>query len=252
MSTRRLFALAAIGSLFAVQSAQAWTWSWGNGERVSGNGELVSETRELGAFDGVSTSGEFNIVIRQGATLKVEVRTDKNLQSYLETKIVEGSKGRTLEVSAKRGFYLAGTVTPVLTLTMPTLRAVAVAGSGNVKVEAMKSPSVDASIAGSGDIQFAAIDTDKLGLRVSGSGDILANGRAGMATLSIAGSGDIKAAGLVADEVKVSIAGSGDAQVQAVKKLNVSVAGSGDVRYVGSPEISSSIAGSGSVRRMKE
>jgi Putative auto-transporter adhesin, head GIN domain len=249
MTTRRFFVLAAT-SLLVAHSAQAWTWNWGSGERVTGNGEVVSEARDVGAFDAVSLTGGFNVVIRQGGATKVEIKADKNLMTYLETKVVEGSKGRTLEIGPKKGFNVSGTVNPTFTLDMPTLRALAVAGSGTIKVEAMKTGSVDASIAGSGDIHFNGLDAERLGIKVSGSGDIVANGRAGSATVSIAGSGDVRAAGLAADEVKVSIAGSGDAQVQATKKLSVSIAGSGDVKYAGSPEISSSIAGSGKVSRL--
>jgi hypothetical protein len=188
--------------------------------------------------------------VRQGAATKVELKADKNLLALIETKVVEGSKGRTLEISAKRGYRLASTVTPVITLDMVQLRTLAVAGSGNIAVEAMKTPSVDASIAGSGDIRFVDLSSDRLGVKVSGSGDVAASGRTGSLDISIAGSGDVKLRALAADEVKVSIAGSGDAQVQAIKTLKVSIAGSGDVGYVGSPVISNSIAGNGSVRKL--
>jgi hypothetical protein len=235
--TRRLFAASLIAAAAFAGTAQAWSWNMG--ERVTGNGDIATEPRDTGAFDAVSLSGGFQVIIRQGQAHKVEVKADRNLLPYLETRVVEGSKGRTLEIAPKKGYNLSTAGNPSITLEMPTLRAVAVAGSGTVKVEAMKTGAVDAAIAGSGDIRFSGLDTERLGMKVSGSGDIVAAGRAGSASVSIA-----------ADEVKVSIAGSGDAQVNAVKKLSVSIAGSGDVRYAGSPEISSSIAGSGKVRRI--
>lgn len=248
--SRRLFALGLAATAAVAGPAQAW--SWNSGERITGNGDIATEARNPGAFDGVSLSGGFHVVIRQGQGHKVEVKADRNLLPYIETRVVEGSKGRTLEIAPKKGVNLSTSSNPSFTLEIPSLRAVAVAGSGTVKVEAMKTGGVDAAIAGSGDIRFAGLDAERLGMKVSGSGDIVATGRAGTASVSIAGSGDVKAAELAAEEVKVSIAGSGDAQVNATKKLNVSIAGSGDVRYVGSPEISSSIAGSGKVRRLEK
>jgi hypothetical protein len=247
-TTRRLFAVGIVAAAVA-GSAQAWSWG-GDGERVTGNGDIATEAREPGAFDGVSLAGGFSVVIRQGKGNKVEVKADRNLLPYIETRVVEGGKGRTLEIGPKKGYNLSTSNNPSFTIEMPSLRAVSVAGSGKVQVEAMKTGGVDAAIAGSGDIRFAGLDAERLGMKVSGSGDIVAAGRAGSALVSIAGSGDVKAAELAAEEVKVSIAGSGDAQVQATKKLHVSIAGSGDVKYVGSPEISSSIAGSGKVRRL--
>lgn len=245
-TSRRLFALGLVAAAFA-SSAQAWSWS---SERITGNGDIATETRDTGAFDGVALSGGFNVVIRQGSGTKVELKADRNLLPYIETRVVDGRNGRTLQIEPKKGYNVSSSTNPSFTIEMPALRAVAVAGSGLIKVEPMKTGGVDASIAGSGDIRFAGLDAERLGMKVSGSGDIVAAGRCGNAHVSIAGSGDVKAAELVADEVKVSIAGSGDAQVNATKKLHVSIAGSGDVKYTGSPEITSSIAGSGKVRRL--
>ncbi|MDG0832400.1 DUF2807 domain-containing protein [Pelomonas saccharophila] len=248
-TTRRLFTVATLAAALAATTA-AQAWGWGSGERITGNGDIATEAREPGSFDAVALAGGFHVVIRQGQATKVEVKADRNLLPYIETRVVEGGKGRTLEIAPKKGVNLSTSNYPSLVIEMPALRAVAVAGSGSVKVEAMKTGGVDAAIAGSGDIHFAGLDAERLGMKVSGSGDIVAAGRAGSASVSIAGSGDVKAAELAAEEVKVSIAGSGDAQVQATKRLNVTIAGSGDVKYVGSPEISSSIAGSGKVRRL--
>ena len=250
--SRRLFALGLVAAAAFSGSAQAWSWGWNGGERITGNGDIGTEARDTGAFDAVSLTGGFNVVIRQGAGIKVEVKADKNLLNYIETRVVEGGKGRTLEIGPKKGFNISTSNNPSFTIEMPALRAISVAGSGTVKVEAMKTAGVDAAIAGSGDIRFANLDAERLGMKVSGSGDIVAAGRCASANVSIAGSGDVKAGDLVAEEVKVSIAGSGDALVNATKRLHVSIAGSGDVKYAGSPEISTSIAGSGKVRRVEK
>lgn len=246
INTRRVLALGLVSA--AAFSGPALAWSWNKGERVSGNGDIATEAREAGSFDGVSLSGGFNVVIRQGAGHKIEVKADRNLLPHIETQL----DGRTLRIQPKKGVNLSTQTTPSFTIEMPALRAVSVAGSGTVKVEPMKTGGVEAAIAGSGDIRFANLDAERLAMKVSGSGDIVAAGRAANATVTIAGSGDVKAAEFAAEEVKVSIAGSGDAQVQATKRLNVSIAGSGDVKYAGSPEISSSIAGSGKVRRLEK
>jgi len=249
MTQRRFFILAAT-SLAIAGSAQAWSWNFGSGERVNGSGEIVSESRDLGTFDGIALAGGFKVLVRQGNGGKVELKADKNLLPLIETKVIDGAKGRTLEISPKRGYNLNATTTPQIVLDVAQLRAISIAGSGDVKVEAMKTAGVNASIAGSGNIIFDKLDSERLGVEVSGSGDVVAHGRTGSLNISVAGSGDVKAKGLEAEEVKVTIAGSGDAQVQASKRLKVSIAGSGDVSYLGSPEISMSVAGSGKVKKL--
>lgn len=252
MNRRQLFAIAALaGAAFtASTAANAFDWSWGSKETIKGSGEITTESRDVGSFDAISAVGGFKIYIRQSDAHKLEIKADKNLLPYLETRIVESGKGRTLEVGPKKGVNFSTNTTPELSISMAQLRAVSLAGSGLVKVDTMKTGSVDASIAGSGDIQFSDLSSDKLGMSIAGSGDMMAKGRTGSLSVSISGSGDVKAADIVAEEVKVSIAGSGDARVNATKKLKVSIAGSGDVGYLGSPEISSSVSGSGKVRKL--
>lgn len=252
-TTRRFAALTLItaAGLSAMGAAQAWSWSIGT-ERVSGSGELATETRDVGGFDAISITGGFKVQVRQASTHRVEVKTDKNLLPYLETKVVDGSKGRTLEIGPKRGYSLNASNTPIITIDMAQLRAVAIAGSGDVRVEAMKTAELDASIAGSGDIRFDELNAERLALKIAGSGDIVASGRAANLNVSVSGSGDVKARGLVAEDAKVRIAGSGDVVVQANKKLDISIAGSGGVSYLGNPEISMHTAGSGTVRKLNQ
>lgn len=250
-TSRRLFALGLVAAAVVSASGTAGAWSWSNGgERIAGNGDIATETREPGAFDGIAVTGGFNLVVRQGTGHKVEVKADRNLLAVIETRVVDGGKGRTLQIEPRKGVNIQTSTTPSFVIELPSLRAISVAGSGTVKVEPMKAGGVDAAIAGSGDIRFANLDAERLSMKVSGSGDIVATGRCANASVSIAGSGDVKAAELVAEEVKVTIAGSGDALVNATRKLHVSIAGSGDVKFAGSPEITSSIAGSGKVRRI--
>ena len=250
---RRLFlaSVAIAATAMITNTAQAgWDWNWGSGERIKGSGEVTSEMRDPGAFDGVSMSGGFKVLIRQASASKVELKAEKNLLPYIETKIVEGSKGRTLEIGVKKGYNISSSVTPQLVLDMPQLRLVSIAGSGDVKIEPMKTGAVDVSIAGSGDLKFEQLQSERLDISVAGSGDVRGSGKTGMLKVSVAGSGDVKLRGMEAEEAKVSISGSGDAEINAIKKLHISVAGSGDVGYVGSPEISTSIAGNGKVKKL--
>ena len=252
-ASRRLFAVAALGlaAAGAVGTAHAWSLSFGSSQRIEGNGDVAAEARDVGAFDAVALSGDFTVFVRPGASDKVEVKTDRNLLSYIETKVVDGSKGRTLEISPKRGYSLNAKGSPVITLDMRQLRGLSIAGSGDIRVEPMKTGNLEASIAGSGDLRVQGLEADHVTLRVAGSGDMQVHGKANALSVSVAGSGDVKTRELVVDEAKVSISGSGDVTVAPTRKLDVRIAGSGDVGYVGSPEISLSNAGSGSVRKLK-
>lgn len=247
---RTLFTGAAAAALSFSAAAIGWSFTWGSGEQVKGDGKVVREARSVSGFDGISLSGNFELKVRQSGTGRVELEGDGNLLPYVETKVVDGRKGKTLEISVKRGYQVYAKQPLRVEVDLASLRAVGIAGSGKAELDSIKSELLDLSVAGSGTVVAPRVEAGRLNLNIAGSGDIVAGGKAGEASVSIAGSGDVRAAELAADEVKVSISGSGDAAVQAVRRLKVSIAGSGDVRYSGNPEMSTSIAGSGSVKRL--
>jgi len=232
-------------------AAQAWSFSWGRwDEKIVGSGEPIVEARDLKDFDAISLAGRYKVLVHQGSRYKLSVKAEANLLPYIETRVVEGQKGRSLEVQTKKGFTLSAPQMPVIEVEVPQLRAVSMAGSGLIQVGAMNSPEFKVSIAGSGDIVLEDIRSERLQLSISGSGDVRAAGAVSSFSVSLAGSGDVHARELQAADAKVSIAGSGDVVLSASKTLKVSIAGAGDVQYVGSPELSFSSSGSGSVKRL--
>jgi hypothetical protein len=246
---RTLFTGAAAVALTFSAAALPFSFQWGGGESVKGSGTAAREARDASGFEAVRVAGPFQVVLRQQPAHRVSLEGDGNLLSYVETRVVDGNKGKVLEVGVKRGYQLKSHQALKLEIDLPTLRAVALAGSGQATLDPMKVGVLDLSVAGSGTLKARQLQADKLSITVAGSGDVVADGRSAELGVSIAGSGDVQLADFVADEVKVSISGSGDAAVQANRKLKVSIAGSGDVRYRGDAELSSSIAGSGSVRK---
>lgn len=247
---RTLFTGATAMALTFSAAALALSFNFGSGEQVKGDGKPVRETRSVEGFEAIRLAGHFDVVVRQSPTSRVELEGDGNLLPYVETRVVDGNKGKVLEIGIKRGINVYANRPLKIEVDMATLRALGISGSGKAEIVSFKAGTLDLSVAGSGTVLARQLQADKLSVSVAGSGDVVAEGRATELGVSIAGSGDVKTGELVADEVKVSISGSGDASVQANRKLKVSIAGSGDVRYTGTAEVSSSIAGSGSVKKL--
>jgi len=217
---------------------------------VTGSGKLQTETRNVAGFQGISTAGSIRLVLRQGAREGVELRADDNLLPLIETSVVDRSGVPTLEIGTKSGASYSSRNPVVATIDLITLRALTVAGSGDVVSEALKSPTLRLVAAGSSSIKLRQLAVDELSAKVAGSGDLELTGRAGVFALVVAGSGDANTRALEADEVSVAVAGSGDASVNARKTLSISVAGSGSVAYTGGANVKTAIAGSGSVKKL--
>lgn len=226
---------------------------------LPGQAATATETRNVPEFTAIAANGSVNISVTQGPVTSVQVTADDKDLPHIETVVESGKRGPTLQIRTKRvgggegwgwGWgknYNTGPVNVVI--VMPKLTGIASAGSGDIRVGALQTPSLQLSISGSGNAALVGLATDELGVSIAGSGDVSAEGRAGRLDVSIAGSGDVRLRDLRSDEVAVKIAGSGDAVVQAQKTLNVSIAGSGDVVYSGEATVKSSVAGSGSVKK---
>lgn len=231
-------------------TAAAWTYHEGwFGSRVTGSGKVVTEARAVGSFQAISAAGVSKVVLRQGNREGASVTGDDNIVPLIETRVVDGKRGKTLEIGVRTGSGYTTDTEIVVTVDFKSLSAIATSGSTDVEADAIKAADLAVSIAGSGDIRLGTLTADELKVSVAGSGDFTARGQVGSEQISVAGSGDVKTQRLEAMRVKVSIAGSGTVRVAAREELNVSIAGSGDVIYSGEPRVTKSVVGSGSVQR---
>lgn len=114
-------------------------------------------------------------------------------------------------------------------VTMPSIAAATIAGSGDLSVDRAAVTSFKGTIAGSGDLSLGRIAVDDATFSIPGSGDITVAGTANTVSFTIAGSGDIDAAGLTAGNATVSTVGSGDVTARIIGNAKVSIVGSGDV-----------------------
>jgi hypothetical protein len=217
---------------------------------TTGSGNAVTETRTASDFQAVAMRGSIDVVIRQGSSEGVQVRADDNIVPLVQT-VVEGhGDTRTLRIQFKAGESVRAKTPVVVTVDVVKLTTVSSSGSGDIRIEGLKTPALTMSISGSSDATLMQLDTEQLSISIAGSGDVQVRGRAAKLDIAIAGRGDVNASELAAGDVSVSIAGSGDANVTAQKTLSVSIAGSGDVENGGGAMLAKrSIAGSGSVRQ---
>ena len=206
----------------------------------------------VAAFDKLEVAGPYDVTVTTGGQAAAQARGSEKL---LEHTVVEVRNG-TLHIHPRRsgsswfgggGFRWTGGKASVQ-VSVPMLTGAAVAGSGNIAVDRVRTGEFSGSIAGSGKLGIGQLQVDKLGLEIAGSGSATAAGRAGEARYEIAGSGDIDAARLQVERLKAEIAGSGNIRARATAAADVDIAGSGDVEVTGGAKCSVSKAGSGNVR----
>lgn len=218
---------------------------WGN-EKVRGNGNITTETRTTGDYDGIKCAGSMDFILVAGAEGKIKIEGEENLLKHIITEIKNGN----LIVKVEKGINLRPSWNETIKITIPfkDISEVSLAGSGDLwNEDKITATDFDVSLAGSGDIVLA-IETSSVEGSIAGSGDLTLKGSTNNLVAKVAGSGDFHGFGLQANNTVVSVAGSGDAQVVSNVSLKARVAGSGDIEYRGKPDKEDTkVSGSGSI-----
>ncbi len=200
----------------------------------------------VGDFHGLALAGSPDVTVTTGKAASVRASGSDAALDRLEVVVENG----TLKIGTKRGLDWSwrdhGRVT--IAVTVPMLRAVDVAGSGDVVVDRVKVRDFAAALSGSGSIRVAALDADAASFATSGSGSMEAVGRCGGGSAKIAGSGDLKLSGLKCATLSASVAGSGTINAYATQTANLATMGSGDIYLTGGARCTVSTAGSGKAR----
>jgi len=217
------------------------------GSNATATGSTPQELSRLRDFDKIALAAPDHVVVRRGPAFSVTATGDARALARLELKV----RDKTLEIGRKRDWR---SIMPgrdggaTITVTLPALHEVALAGSGNMQVDELTGKSVEASVTGSGNLVIARVQADSVELASSGSGTLTASGLAREADLSVAGSGGIAAAGLATRAAELSLLGSGDAQLRVDGPAEVSIVGSGNATISGKARCTISRVGSGDVR----
>ena len=221
---------------------------WWGKNKVKGNGNVVTENRNLGEFDGVASAGFMDVEIVSGAEGEITLKGESNLLKHIETEIKKG----ILKIKVEDKYQLQPSRGNRILITVPVtdISSISLAGSGDIITKTkLKATDFVVALAGSGDIN-AHVSSDNIKAKMAGSGDIALKGDTVEAEYSLAGSGDINAFDLKAKNVEVKISGSGDVNVHCDGVLKARIAGSGDVNYKGSPTMEDSkSAGSGKIKK---
>lgn len=213
-----------------------------------GDGSSARRDFSVGAFDAVALAGSHDVIVTVGGAPAVRAEGDAEVIEKLDIEVEDG----TLKIGTKRGTrwpsgFWNNRRPVTVYVTAPALNAAVVAGSGDMRIDAVQGDRFKATVAGSGDLEIGTMRVGQANFSVAGSGDITASGSANATQAKIAGSGDINLAGFETRTASVSIVGSGDVRTRATETVSVSIMGSGNVTVAGTAKCTVTKRGSGEV-----
>ncbi len=142
---------------------------WLDQTRVTGTGAVVERQQVLG--DGVTrvlAGVPATLHLVAGEPRGILIKGQENLLPYLE--LTESDD--KLEIEVKEGYRLDPTEPLELTITLPVLNELALAGTGNGDLSGFKGDSLVLSVAGTGDIVASQLELKRLEGNIAGSGGV--------------------------------------------------------------------------------
>lgn len=217
-----------------------------NLNRVNGNGNVVTEERNVREFDRVKGSAGLQVILTEGTENKVVVEADENLMEIIETYVddgmlrigVDGNIGRS---SSKRVYVTYKT-------SLNEVRA----SSGSHVIVKNEIKSEDLTLdASSGAMLEASVFSKNLYLEASSGANVDVTGKAKDVRSKASSGAYINAENLLSATCNARASSGGHIKVNVKDNLEAKASSGGQIDYYGDPSVKSSSKNfSGDVRKM--
>lgn len=190
-----------------------------------GSGIPGSETRELGAFEGVEVHGALGVTVTVGSTVHMEISGDDNIVPLVRSEV----RGSTLVLD------LPGRISTELPLQVvlatPALGQLDVEGASTVDVTGVSGSALEVDVSGASTVSLAG-EVESLDAEVSGASQL-------------------RAEALSAVRAEVDAGGASTVTVRVGESLSAEASGASTIRYHGAPaQVSEDSSGASTIRRV--
>lgn len=200
---------------------------------VSGNGDIVSETRDVSNFDSIDVCCGWDIELIQGDEESVTIRGDSNILDDIRARVRNG----TLEIEYEEWHHhYEPTRTIEVTIELQELERFEGSGGVDVVAEALTGDDLEFDLSGGSSLEADVVATT-LDLEVSGGGDARLDGIVTSGDVHLSGGSTLRGAGLKLKRLDAGLSGGSIATVWVVRTLEAHLSGGSILHYFGSPSV---------------
>lgn len=219
----------------------------GSCSTITGNGNITTETRNVGEFNSIDVSGGLKVYISQSADFAVRVETDENIQEVILTEV----KDNVLRIKQENMTNLNATRIKIY-VSAPMFKNFDASGASTIisenKINLQETITIDVS--GSSDAKLE-LSTPQIAVELSGASSVTLKGETRDVSIDGSGSSDIHAFDLLAETINLDLSGASNADVFASKNIQVEASGASNVRYKGNASVSKDVSGAAGVQKME-
>lgn len=201
------------------------------GRTVSGNGNVVKETRSIGPFKEIKASAGVNVFLFQGNEEKVVVEADENIQNCIITEV----NGSTLSCyidcnirhSKKMNVYV----------NYKSLNSITASSGSDISGETIiKADNLDINVSSGAEIKVE-VDAERVNCNTSSGSDAVIEGKTNYFEGDASSGSEIKALGLTSKSCNVRSSSAGEIDITVTEKIDANASSGGEIDYAGNPEI---------------
>ena len=215
----------------------------GSREVIKGSGNVITESREVSGFDGVSHTGIGRVIIVQGGEESLTIEADDNLMEYITSEVRNG----TLELGFEDNIRFDSPTSIQFEVSAIDLNTIDSVGTGTIVIEELNTDQLEISTTGTGSISIDSLMASDLVVNAEGTGNIELAGIIVNQELDLKGTGAYDAPDLESQTANLQVTGTGSAVLWVLDSLDVEISGISKVSYFGSPTVTQNITGTGSL-----
>jgi hypothetical protein len=208
---------------------------------ISGNGNVKTESRQVGEFNSIEASNGLHVLITFGESQSLEVEADENLHDVIKTEVSSG----TLRIFSEKN--IRSEKAKNIHISVKTLEEIEVSSAADVQCEnPLETDHLTVSASSAGDVRIE-VKAKEINADASSSGSIELKGEAKDIDIDVSSAGTIDADRLMSKSCRVSASSAGSASVWVTEQLEADASSAGNIRYKGEPankRIDTSSAGS--------
>ncbi|HVF82300.1 MAG TPA: head GIN domain-containing protein [Flavisolibacter sp.] len=216
------------------------------GKKVRGNGNIISQTREVSNFTGIDVSGAVTVRLKQEAPAGIRVETDENLMEYLEVKV----DGNTVVIQPRKGYNLNPSKELIVYVSASRFTTIDVSGASQIISEApITSDELDVHATGASEI-IMQVKLSKFTSELSGASTLKLSGDVTRFATEASGASKILCLDLKTAEAELNVSGATEAEISAEKELTIDASGASNVKYRGNANINQKSTGASNVKKV--
>jgi hypothetical protein len=204
-----------------------------NSEKVSGNGKVEKQDRDVSSFSKIDASGVFNVYLSQGEKESVVIEADDNLLSLITTRVEDN----TLFIEQKEHISIKSAKRKDIYITFKDLSKLKINSVGNIRTSNtlhLKELNLDHSGVGNIQLEF---ECHKLIAEIHSVGQVTLKGKADYADIKNSSVGNTNASELFVNTLHLQNSSVGNVEVHAEKEVYVNSSGIGNVTIRGNAEV---------------